>query len=266
VPPESPTSYLDGGDGTVTDGVTGLIWQKTVPGQAYDWADAIAYCAGLGLGGKTGWRLPTAIELLSIVDPARYNPSIDSAVFPNTPAQYCWTSTPYVGASGSAWAVHFDEGYLHFSDTMLANSVRCVWTPQPAAQMSSPGAPPGQYAIATETVTDNETGLTWQRALAAQTYDLIDAQNYCSTLSLGGFSSGWRLPAMKELATLVDFRVPAPGPTIDATSFPNAPTNNPSWTSSPFPFTPGFAWSVWFYDGDAGPSATADLLPVRCLH
>jgi hypothetical protein len=37
-------SYTDNGDGTVTDNVTGLMWQQAVPATTYTWANAVAYC------------------------------------------------------------------------------------------------------------------------------------------------------------------------------------------------------------------------------
>jgi hypothetical protein len=45
-----------------------------------------------------------------------------------------------------------------------------------------------------------------------------EAALYCSSLSLGGWSSGWRLPTIKELQSIVD--VSSLG-SIDATYFPN---------------------------------------------
>ena len=69
-----PSSYTDAGDGTVQDNVTGLVWQSSVTAsQAFSWDDA-DLCAGLTLGGRV-WRLPTRIELLSIVDFTRTGPA-----------------------------------------------------------------------------------------------------------------------------------------------------------------------------------------------
>jgi len=70
-------------------------------------------------------------------------------------------------------------------------------------------------------VQDNKTGLTWQRSVPSSTYTWADATSYCQALNLGGFSSGWRLPAKKELETLVDERVQ--NQAIDATAFSERP-------------------------------------------
>jgi hypothetical protein len=79
-------SYTDNGDGTVTDGRTGLTWEKKTDANVnnfYTWLDALAYVAelnamngGAGFAGHNDWRLPNIKELLSIVDYSRFNPSI----------------------------------------------------------------------------------------------------------------------------------------------------------------------------------------------
>lgn len=54
-------------DGYVSQG--GLIWTpniSTVPGGFADWNTAATYCATQTINGKTGWRLPTAPELVSL--------------------------------------------------------------------------------------------------------------------------------------------------------------------------------------------------------
>jgi len=110
----NPTHYTDNGDGTITDDVTGLMWQKTLPITSpppyWRWADGLLYCRGLRLGGFDNWRLPSAIELLSIVDYGQANPAIDQTVFPNTPALAFWTSTTTASAAGSFWVVLFEDG------------------------------------------------------------------------------------------------------------------------------------------------------------
>ncbi len=64
-------SYTDNGDGTVTDKVTGLVWQQVDNGEGVDWGSALSYCDALALGGETDWRLPDAKTLQSIVDYSR---------------------------------------------------------------------------------------------------------------------------------------------------------------------------------------------------
>jgi hypothetical protein len=105
----NPTSYTDNGDGTITDKVTGLIWQKVASTTYGTPAAAAQYCVALRLAGKADWRLPTAIELASIVDYAATNPAIDTNVFPSV-SGYFWTATASAPAPTTSWAIDFDNG------------------------------------------------------------------------------------------------------------------------------------------------------------
>src|SRR4029079_14677230 len=71
-------------------------------------------------------------------------------------------------------------------------------------------------------VTDAVTGLTWQRATIADDPSWRGAAGHCAGLTLGGASSGWRVPDINELASIVDFAVA--GPAIDRTAFPSTPS------------------------------------------
>ncbi len=120
-------SYTDNGDGTVTDNVTKLMWQQLTPSGNYTQPAASAYCAALRLGGYADWRLPAVIELVSIVDTDTYNPSIDSTMFPGTPAVgFYWSSTPFLGLPNNMWGVYFNNGYMSYIDASTAYSTRCV--------------------------------------------------------------------------------------------------------------------------------------------
>src|SRR5512139_620818 len=54
----------------VLDKETQLVWQRT-PGSALaGWSAARGACENLVVGGRRGWRLPTAHEMTSLIDPA----------------------------------------------------------------------------------------------------------------------------------------------------------------------------------------------------
>lgn len=131
-------SFTDNGDGTVTDNVTGLMWQQEDDNQTYNWYEATGtydatynpdttdVCGSLSLGGYSSWRLPTKRELMSIVNYGTYNPAIDSTVFPSTNAAYYWVSTIGVDNTLDAWNVHFYDGYAGDYSKTRNNYVRCV--------------------------------------------------------------------------------------------------------------------------------------------
>ena len=113
----------DNGDGTVTDAVTGLMWQQAATLDLYAWSDAVAFCPTLVLAGHTDWRLPSAIELVSIVDYGQLNPSINANYFPDAPASAFWSSS---FGPGYAWKVDFSDGNTATGDGTATYDVRCV--------------------------------------------------------------------------------------------------------------------------------------------
>lgn len=113
--------------GTVLDWTTILYWQRAVPEATFTWTEATEYCAALTLDGEAAWRLPTYIELISIVDLGTSNPAVSAYAFSGTPAEAFWSSSPdAINAPYSAWAVDFGNGAAIIAPTGIANRVRCV--------------------------------------------------------------------------------------------------------------------------------------------
>jgi hypothetical protein len=84
-----------------------LEWSPTLcDGKHVSHADAEKACVALG----EGWRLPTRMELESILDLTRHEPAIDTARFPDTKSGWYWTSTPCAWSSDCAWFVSFGLG------------------------------------------------------------------------------------------------------------------------------------------------------------
>jgi hypothetical protein len=140
------------------------------------------------------------------------------------------------------------------------------------------------------TVTDTQTHLTWQTLVPSTKATWPQAYQYCLSLNLGGMSSGWRLPSVQELLSLIEDN--RWDPAIDVTYFPNTWDDADYWTSSPTVhreingnFDSG--WTVDFEYGatgyyftaaqsylqsltnDAGPPSQlsqVQSLRVRCVH
>jgi hypothetical protein len=124
----NPASYGIGSSGIVTDVVTKLMWQQAVPATTYAWADAVAYCPTLTLGGYSDWRLPTIIELVSIVDLGLGAPSINGTYFPSTPAAMFWSATPLPSTTTTLYArgIDFTDGRSNYWAPATLGNVRCV--------------------------------------------------------------------------------------------------------------------------------------------
>jgi hypothetical protein len=59
---ESGARFVDNGDGTVTDTVRKIMWQKGDNGQEVTFEQAQEYCQTLRLGKHADWRLPRPEE------------------------------------------------------------------------------------------------------------------------------------------------------------------------------------------------------------
>jgi Protein of unknown function (DUF1566) len=121
-------------------------------------------------------------------------------------------------------------------------------------------APDGRYTVGADSVVDNKTGLTWQRAPSSAVYTWVQADGYCRGLGLGGAS--WRLPAVMELLSLIDAK--GYDPAIDAAAFSNTPAAW-FWSSSTSADVAGYAWIVDFQDGGSASDGVLSSFHVRCV-
>ena len=121
----NPARYTPDGN-EVVDDVTGLVWQRTPSTDSFAFEQAPDYCERLGTSTGKLWRLPTRIELVSLVDYTRDAPAIDPVAFPDTPVDFFWSSTPVHGDERIAWSVFFLDGAAVNADRLIAARVRCV--------------------------------------------------------------------------------------------------------------------------------------------
>ena len=112
----------------VLDRVTGLMWQRNLSAATVSLADAKLQCARLNLAGYDDWRLPSRIELVSILDLTRVEPAIDVTAFPQTPSDWFWTSSLAANDPQAAWYVYFYFGYPKTDIATNKFSSRCVRT------------------------------------------------------------------------------------------------------------------------------------------
>jgi hypothetical protein len=147
--------WVDGGDGTVQDRLTGLVWLKDAGCLPADrWAQALAAVAqlapgrcGLSDGSSAGqWRLPNVNELESLVDASQAGPALPlgqtfQRVRQDVPY---WSSTTYTAVPTQAMAIRFSDGRwingIDSGDAGLSNvktvASNGVW----AVRSGAPGA------------------------------------------------------------------------------------------------------------------------------
>ncbi len=125
--------FTDNGDGTVTDGLTGLIWLKDAnctdaaggierSGGLLDWPSALAWCNKLA-NGKCGlsdnsvagdWRLPNIVELRSLIDYSRHDPALSAGhPFYKVQPTWYWSSTTNPVTTTGAYNVGMGRGSIH---------------------------------------------------------------------------------------------------------------------------------------------------------
>jgi len=122
-----------------------------------------------------------------------------------------------------------------------------------------------------ETITDNTTGLTWQKCSAGQSGNSCSgsaetitwkyALTYCEDLDFASFQD-WRLPDAKELATITDES--KINPAINTDYFPNTIAGF-YWTSTTYAGSTSYAWGVHFYHGYLSYYYKASYYYVRCM-
>ena len=131
-----PFRYINNGDGTITDGITGLMWARDGNGLGcnsgigLEWPDAIDWAEALTFAGYSDWRLPNRRELESILDFGRRAPAIEPTIFPNTTNDRYWTATIDAGDPAFAWFVDFDDGKVSTSQWVDSCRVRAVRGPR----------------------------------------------------------------------------------------------------------------------------------------
>lgn len=198
-------------DGTVVDKNTGLVWQQVQNNSRVTLSEARHACSDLVMAGKDDWRLPTIQELFSIADMSGSVGNrffLDSDIFdiryarPEEPyldgqrfdeAGQTWSSSPGINGQG-AYVFNFFNGDLRTYPEEQTFFYRCV-------RGNSYGV--NDFLVREDgTILDNASGLQWEQAESAFSMNWGAALNYCESLDLAGFDD-WRLPSIKELASLV---------------------------------------------------------------
>ncbi|HOJ04597.1 MAG TPA: DUF1566 domain-containing protein [Bacteroidota bacterium] len=269
-------TYTDNGDGTVTDDVTGLMWQKDM-GPKISFAAAHVKADTMTLGGYQDWRIPTIKELYSLIlftgqvkGESAIKVFIDTTVFiqPLGDASLgereidaqTWSSTRYRGLTfqrdSTVFGVNFIDGrikgyplYKPGSGTARPNVMYFRMVRGNTAYGVNDFVDNGDGSI-----TDNATGLMWQQSDDGVARDWEHALEYAEQATLAGYTD-WRLPDIKELQSIVDYsRCPqATGSAALDPIFNTTSINDPDGRPGHYPFF----WSSTTHLDGANPYASA---------
>ncbi len=229
-------SYVDNGDGTVTDLVTGLMWQKSPDRNGdgiinYDdkllYDEAVSSAATCSLAGFDDWRLPIIKEQYSLImyygsepnpmatSPGNAAPFIDTSYFEFgygdlnaseriIDAQYA-TSTIYVsttmGGNKTMFGVNFADGRIkgYPAEDPSWKKYYVLYVRGNTNYGTNDYVDNGDG-----TITDNATGLMWKKNDNGLGVLWENALSFAENSEYAGHMD-WRLPNAKELHSIVDY-------------------------------------------------------------
>ena len=260
--PSELASYTNNGDGTITDNVTGLMWEKDM-GTKITFNEAFNKADDSTLGRHEDWRVPSIKEIYSLIlftgqvkgETAREmfidtdyfdQPIGDISLGEREIDAQTWSSTEYVGrtmaSDETVFGVNFIDGrikgYPKYKKASGAANVMYF-------RMVRGNIEYGKNNFVNNndgTVSDLTTGLMWQKADDGNSRSWEESLDYAENIELASYSD-WRLPNAKELQSIVDYtrspqttNSPAIDPIFETTEI-NDPDGNPGqypyfWTGT----------------------------------
>jgi len=231
-------SFTNNGDGTITDNVSGLIWQQgpdtdgngTVgTSDKLSQSDAISYCSNLVLASQTDWRLPDIKTMYSLInfsgeDASTYSGSDTSILTPYIDTDYfsfaygdtsegeriidvqyvTTTNTVSTIMTGDAgvFGVNMADGRIKGYNLTIGR-IDKTFTVQCVRGDET-------YAVNSftdnndNTISDSTTALMWEKNDSQTTMDWDTAISHCEDNTTANYTN-WRLPNAKELQGIVDY-------------------------------------------------------------
>ena len=223
---------------TVTDNITGLIWQQSADvngdnqvsySDKMTQSEAVSYCQNLSLDGIDDWRLPSIKESYSLIlfsgkDPSNFTGTDTSSLTPFMSSVFARAFGDLSTSEGIAAGDRIIDG--QFASSTLYVSTTMNGDPTMFGVNFVDGRIKGypthiksfyvqcvsgntEYGInnfednGDQTISDLATGLMWHQT-DAESSDWEDAINMCESSSLANHND-WRLPNAKELQSIVDY-------------------------------------------------------------
>ena len=239
--PGNVPQYEDNGDGTVTDAVTGLMWQSSFDHNrdgSIDYDDKLTYneillaADTVSTGGHDDWRVPTIKEQYSLImfsgrDISGFEGTNTDGLIPFLNTRYfefaygdtdagerlidvqCASTDVYVSNEVEmlVFGVNFADGRIKGYGMQMMGQDKAFNYLMVRGNLS--------YGIneftdnGDGTISDHATELMWMQEDNAAGVLWKDALSYAESFEYAGYSD-WRLPDVKELQSIVDYsRSPA---------------------------------------------------------
>ncbi len=283
-----PSPRFETAGETVLDRLTGLIWTRDAAPSEYplSWGEALAFVRDINRQRRFGcadWRLPNRNELFSLVSHIHVNPCLEpDAPFEGVFSGYYWTSTTCERLPTQAWYVHMGgarlfKGMKHgsymvwpvrggsgggvqlprtgqhrcFNDR--GDLIPCAGAGQDGDIGAGASWPEPRFRVEGEMVLDRLTGLAWTRNAdlgdGPVAWDsALSIAESLNAVRLGG-RKRWRLPNIRELASLTDMGAHSPAlpPGHPFTGVAEA-----YWSATTSIYDPSYAWTLYLIDGPVG--------------
>lgn len=247
-----------GSPACILDKVTGLLWQATNYKKSdFDNMWRLALEANTAkLCGKSDWRVPRTNELLSVlnfsvpISTPSQPMNADTRLSADPMMGDFWTGEQVVNATVNAWMVSPGTGgtVTFESKTKSTPFVRLVSggiDPEERIPRASTCEDPfPRFKVSNGTVYDEKSGLMWKQCHEGRTgpqcsepsipgfsTNMTSPSEFANWLSivndkpdtLGAGFTDWRIPTVKELASLVDRCIESPtAPAINISVFPES--------------------------------------------
>lgn len=237
--------YVDNGDGTITDMITGLMWQQSpdtdgdgniTASDKLTYAEAIAGASSFNLGGYSDWRLPTIKEQYSLIifsgkDPSGYEGTETEGLIPFIDTDYfdfAYGDTDagerIIDSQYASSSLYVDGELLfgvNFADGRIKGyGLNMPFGPGEKTFFVTYVRGNTEYGInqfvdnGDGTISDAATELMWMQDDHAEGMNWEDALAFAENFEFAGHSD-WRLPNVKELQSIVDYSR-SPGTTQSA--------------------------------------------------
>lgn len=272
--------FYDNGDGTITDNLTGLMWQQAGDDSgSLDWEQAISYCSGLELAGYDDWRLPNRKEMLSLINFSEAYTStwLNDSGFTGIQNGEYWTSNVnpcctidagYINMSNTDFIDYWSRTSTYYVLAVREEAKGRVHLPKTGETTSYIAGDDGDIQAGVDwpdprftdngdgTVTDHLTNLMWQQdadAIGQQTW--ADAVSACNSLTLADYGD-WRLPNVLELESLAKLGEADLAAWLNSNGFQNFSGTNNYWSSTTWADNSN---QKWYLDLDSAIYSTSTL-------